>query len=322
MTYTRIVSTGGYLPKTIRSNAELSTMMDTSDEWIVTRTGIKQRHLAGDNESCVDMCEQAARNALADAPFDAQALDMILVGTSTPDHIFPSNGTQLQTRLGCRQIPAMDIAAACSGFTYTLSVADAFIKSGSAKRILVVGADLLTNSVDWQDRNTAVLFGDGAGAAIVEASDYPGIHCTIMHSDGSYKVLLHAERGIGAPRQLRDSLSPYIVMQGRETFKVAVKSLSSLVIELLEKSGMTANDIDYLVPHQANLRIIKATAEHLNMPMEKVIVTVDQHANTSAASIPLALDHGIRSGKIKRGDKLLLEGFGGGFTWGGCILTY
>lgn len=322
MTYTRIVSTGSYLPKTVRSNADLSAIMDTSDEWITTRTGIKQRHIAADNESCTDMCEQAARAALADAPFGAEDLDLILVGTSTPDHLFPSNATQLQSRLGCRQIGAMDVEAACSGFTYTLAIADAFIKAGAAQRILVIGADLLSGSLDWSDRNTAVLFGDGAGAVIVEASEEPGIHNVILHSDGSCKELLYADRGPGSPRAERENRSPYIVMQGRETFKVAVKSLSSLVLELLEKSGMQAEDIDYLVPHQANLRIIKATAEHLNMPMEKVIVTVDQHANTSAASIPLALDSGIRSGKIKRGDKLLLEGFGSGFTWGGCIITY
>lgn len=322
MIYTRIVSTGSYLPATIKTNADLATMMDTSDEWIVTRTGIRQRHIAADNESCCDMCFHAARHALQNAGLTGQDLDLIIVATSTPDHIFPSNGSQLQARLGCKTIAAMDIEAACSGFTYGLATADAYIKSGMANRVLIVGADLLSNSVDWNDRNTAVLFGDGAGAVIVEASDTPGIHATIIHSDGRYKELLHAESGPGSPRNTLATRSPYIQMQGRETFKVAVKTLSSLVVELLEKANMTADELDFLVPHQANLRIISATAEHLNMSMDKVIVTVDQHANTSAASIPLALDHGIQTGKIKRGDKVLIEAFGGGFTWGGSIFTY
>lgn len=322
MIYTRIVSTGSYLPEKVLSNHDLSTMMDTSDEWIQTRTGIIERHIAADNESSTDMCEHAAIAALNASPYQAQDIDLIIVGTSTPEHLFPSNASQLQARLGCRAIPAMDVSAACSGFIFALATANAYIQSGMAKRALVIGADTLSNHVDWQDRNTAVLFGDGAGAVIVEASEQAGIYGFTLHSDGSYRHLLLVEKGAGSPKASLAQRSPHVYMQGREVFKVAVKSLSGLVIELLEQCHMTAQDIDFLVPHQANLRIISATAEHLNLPMDKVIVTVDQHANTSAASVPLALDYGIRTGKIQRGHNLLLEAFGSGFTWGGCILTY
>lgn len=322
MIYSKIVSTGSYLPHKILSNHDLSQIMDTTDEWIQSRTGITQRHVVADDESSTDMCEKAALAALAASPYQAEDIDFIIVGTSTPEHLFPSNASQLQARLKCRNIAAMDISAACSGFIYALATADAYIKSGMAKRALVIGADVLTNNMDWNDRNTAVLFGDGAGAVIIEASEEAGIHGFSLHSDGSCCHLLLAEKGPGSPRNTLSQRSPYIQMQGREVFKVAVKSLSGLVVELLEQCQMQPQEIDFLVPHQANLRIISATAEHLQLPMEKVIVTVDKHANTSAASVPLALDYGIRSGKIQRGQKLLLEAFGGGFTWGGCILSY
>lgn len=322
MTFTRLVSTGSYLPEKIVSNEDLSQIMDTSDEWIKTRTGIAQRHIANDQESSNDMAFHAALRALEDAPFDAQALDLILVATSTPEHVFPSNATQLQARLGCRMIPAMDVQAACSGFVYASALANAYIVSGMAKRVLVVGAEMMSSVINWQDRNTAVLFGDGAGAVIYEASDTPGIRGVVLHSDGQQRELLWAPRGLGSPAAVRNQREETISMQGRDVFKFAVKKLASLMGELLETCDMRADEIDFLVPHQANLRIIKATADHLELPMERVITTVDRHANTSAASVPLALDYGIRNATIKRGQNLLIEAFGGGFTWGGFILTY
>lgn len=322
MIYAKISATGRYLPERVMKNDELRQFFDTSDEWIVTRTGIRQRHIAADHESCTDLAEHAARDALANAGLSGGDIDLIIVATTTPQHTFPSTASQLQHRLGAAAIPAFDIQAVCSGFMYALATANSFIQSGQAKRALVVGAEVFSNILDWQDRTTAILFGDGAGAVILEASDTPGIYGTILHSDGSQRELLWVPHGPGAARAEREALSPHVHMQGREVFKVAVRSLSNLVNELLDKCNMRAEDIDFLVPHQANLRIIRSTAEHLNLPMEKVIVTVDRHANTSAASVPLALDDGIRSGKIRRGQTLLLEAFGGGFTWGGCILAY
>ncbi|UJF24090.1 ketoacyl-ACP synthase III [Suttonella sp. R2A3] len=322
MTYTKILGTGSYLPKRIVTNDELSERMETTDEWIRARTGIEQRHMAAPNESSVDMAEQAARRAMESAGVTGEELDLIICATSTPEHLFPSNATQLQARLGCRTIPAFDMQAVCSGFVYALSTADKFIKCGGYQRILVLGAELFTNALNWEDRTTAILFGDGAGAVVVGPSEEPGIYGSVLHSDGGYKELLWAPQGPGSSAEDYPNRGRFIEMQGRDVFKVAVRSLSSLVGELLEHCDFDAADIDYLVPHQANLRIISATAEHLNLPMEKVIVTVNKHANTSAASVPLALDHGVRSGQIQRGHNLLLEAFGGGFTWGGCILTY
>ncbi|MDO4776372.1 MAG: beta-ketoacyl-ACP synthase III [Cardiobacteriaceae bacterium] len=322
MIYSRISATGSYLPERVIKNDELRQYFDTSDEWIRTRTGIAQRHIAAEHESCADLAFRAASRALETADLQGSDLDLIIVATTTPQHTFPSVASQLQHLLKARSIPAFDIQAVCSGFVYALSIADNFIKSGQCKRALVVGAEIFSNILDWQDRTTAILFGDGAGAVILEASDEPGIYGSILHSDGSQRELLWVPKGPGSAKANRDTLSPHVHMQGREVFKVAVRSLSSLVNELLELCQMRAEDIDFLVPHQANLRIIRSTAEHLNLPMEKVIVTVDRHANTSAASVPLALDDGIRSGKIRRGQTLLLEAFGGGFTWGGCILAY
>lgn len=322
MTYSRIRATGSYLPARTMLNDELRQYFDTSDEWIRARTGIVQRHIAAEHESSTDLAFHAASQALADAGLKGADMDLIIVATTTPQHTFPSTASQLQHRLGAGAIPAFDVQAVCSGFIYALTIADNFIKSGQYRRVLIVGTEVMSNMLDWQDRSTAILFGDGAGALILEASDTPGIYGSILHSDGSQRELLWVPQGPGSARQERSALSPYVHMQGPEVFKVAVRSLSSLVNELLALCQMQADDIDFLVPHQANLRIIRSTAEHLNLPMEKVIVTVDRHANTSAASVPLALDDGIRSGKIQRGQKLLLEAFGGGFTWGGCILTY
>ncbi len=322
MKYTRLVASGGYLPEKTLTNEDLANRMDTSNEWIKSRTGIVERHIVAADESSTDMAYRAARRALEASPYTAEDLDLILVATSTPEHIFPSNASQLQRRLGCRTIAAMDIEAACSGFIYAMTTADAYIKSGMARCVLIVGSELMSANLDWEDRKTAVLFGDGAGAVIVTAAETPGIHGCVLHSDGGQGNLLRAPGGPGIARDQNGKISRMVQMQGREVFKIAVRSLSSLVGELLETCRMSREDIDFLVPHQANLRIIRATADHLDLPMEKVIVTVDRHANTSAASVPLALDHGIRCGRIQRGQTLLLEAFGSGFTWGGCILTY
>lgn len=322
MKYSKILSTGSYLPERVVSNDELAQTLDTSDEWITQRTGIKTRHLAAPNQSCADLAFEAAQSALQNGQIDPQTLDLIIVATSTPEHVFPSDATKLQTRLGCRPIPAFDMQAACSGFIYALVTADAFIRSGVYRRVLVVGADMFSGLVDWQDRSTAILFGDGAGAVVLEASDEAGILGSVLYSDGQYKDLLCVPRGHGSPKALSAERSPYIHMQGNAVFKVAVQSLAGLVTELLEKTGLQAEDLDFLVPHQANYRIIDSTAKHLGMSLDKVIITVDQHANTSAASIPLALDYGVRTGKIQRGHKLLLEAFGGGFAWGGCVVQF
>ncbi|MDO4642395.1 MAG: beta-ketoacyl-ACP synthase III [Cardiobacteriaceae bacterium] len=322
MIYSKILSTGSYLPQRIMTNSEFADRMDTSDEWIRTRTGIEQRHIAAVNESSTDLAFYAARDALKSANIDPSGIDLIIVATSTPEHIFPSNASQLQARLNCNAIAAFDMQAACSGFIFALATADNFIRAGNSKRALVIGAELFSNILDWSDRSTAILFGDGAGAVILEASKEPGIHGSVMHSDGRYKELLLVPRGSGSSATTISDRLPFIHMEGQEVFKIAVRKLSHLVTELLEQQNMQAEEIDFLIPHQANLRIIKATADHLNLPMEKVILTVAKHANTSAASIPLALDYGIKNGTIKRGHKLLLEAFGGGFVWGGSIITY
>lgn len=322
MKYSTILSTGSYLPQQVMTNHDFAERMDTSDEWIRARTGIEQRHIAAADESSTDLAYYAARDALQTADIDPATIDLIIVATSTPEHLFPSNASQLQMRLGCGNIPAFDMQAACSGFAFALATADNFIRAGSSKRALVIGAEVFSNILDWSDRSTAILFGDGAGAVILEASDDPGIHGSILHSDGRYKDLLLVPRGSGSPADSLADRLPFIHMEGREVFKVAVRTLAGLVTELLEQHAMQPEDLDFLIPHQANLRIIKATAEHLNLPMEKVILTVAEHANTSAASIPLALDYGIKNGTIRRGHKLLLEAFGGGFVWGGSIITY
>jgi len=322
MIYSRITGTGGYLPENITTNADLEKLVDTTDEWIQERTGIRQRHIAAENESTCDLAEHAARNAIAAAGISNSDIDLIIVATTTADKIFPSTACLLQQRLDIHGPAAFDIQAVCTGFVYALSIADKFIKSGSARCALVVGADTLSRIIDWTDRGTCVLFGDGAGAVILQASDEPGILSTHLHADGKYNELLMVPEGISKGfEQVRDGKA-YIQMQGNEVFKVAVNTLGRIVDETLAANNLEKNDIDWLIPHQANIRIISATAKKLKMPMDRVITTVGDHGNTSAASIPLAMDVAVRDGRIKEGEMVLLEAFGGGFTWGSALLKF
>lgn len=316
--YTRILGTGGALPAKVLTNQELERLVDTSDRWIRDRTGIVQRHIAADDESCVDLAERAARAALDAAGVAASELDLIVVATTTPDQTFPSSACLLQERLDSHGCPAFDVQAVCTGFVYALSIADKFIQTGSAQRALVVGAETLSRILDWTDRGTCVLFGDGAGAVVIGAADEPGIISTHLHADGAYRELLQVPAGIGNG----GNGSPYIQMKGNEVFRVAVTTLGAIVDDTLAANKMTRADIDWLVPHQANLRIIKATARKLDLAMEQVVVTVAEHGNTSAASIPLAFDKAVRDGRIQRGQTVLMEAFGGGFTWGSALLRY
>ncbi|MDY6941752.1 MAG: beta-ketoacyl-ACP synthase III [Pseudomonadota bacterium] len=318
--YSRIVATGSYLPKRVLTNAELEKMVDTSDQWIRERTGIVERRIADDEETVSWMSEKAARQALESAGLQPEDLDMIILGTTTPDQIFPNSAVLLQEKLGVKDIPAFTLEAACSSFIYALSVADKFMRSGEVNRILVLGAEKITPLLDWDDRGTCVLFGDGAGAVILEASEEPGIVGTHIHADGRYKDLLYFPSGVG--RNFRHMENDFLQMKGNEVFKVAVTTLGRTVEECLEKHQLDKTDIDWLIPHQANIRIIQATARRLGMSMEQVIVTVAEHGNTSAASVPLALDVAVRDGRVKRGDLLLLEAFGAGFTWGSALVRY
>jgi 3-oxoacyl-[acyl-carrier-protein] synthase-3 len=322
--HSRIAGTGSYLPERVLTNAELEKMVETSDEWIQERTGIRQRHIAAEGQTTVDLGERAARRALEAAGVDASEVDLIVFGTTTPDLVFPNCGALLQARLGLHGCPALGLETACSGFIYALSVADKFVRLGEAKCALVVGAETLSRIVDWTDRSTAIIFGDGAGAVVLKPSDEPGILSTHLHADGSYVDLLHCPVGPskGFTHDAQGRLEMFIRMTGNEIFKVAVKSLGALVDETLAANGLDQSALDWLVPHQANIRIIQATAKKLDMPMEKVIVTVQDHGNTSAASVPLALDAGVRDGRIKRGDLILLEAFGGGLTWGSALVRY
>jgi 3-oxoacyl-[acyl-carrier-protein] synthase III len=320
--YSRIAGTGSYLPEKILTNAELEKLVDTSDEWIRTRTGISQRHVAADTQTTTDLAEFAARRAIVDAGINAADIDLIVVGTTTPDLVFPNVGTLLQDRLGIHGCPAFSVEAACTGFVYALSVADKFVKLGEANCALVVGAETLTRITDWTDRGTCVLFGDGAGAVILKPSDEPGILSTRLHSDGKYKDLLLYPDGISKGFAATRAGKCGIQMKGNEVYKVAVNTLGALVIETLNAHGIPKAQLDWLIPHQANIRIIEAMARRLEMPMEKVIVTIGTHGNTSAASVPLALDTGIRDGRVKRGQLMLLEAFGGGFTWGSALIRY
>lgn len=322
MKYARITGTGSYLPEKILTNADLEKMVDTSDEWIAERTGIRKRHIAGDGETTCDLVENAAKQAIEAAEIDYSDIDLIIVATTTPDMIFPSTACLLQERLKIHGPPAFDIQAVCTGFVYALGIADKFITTGSAKCALVVGADTLSRIIDWTDRGTCVLFGDGAGAVILQPDDEPGILSTHLHADGKYYDLLMVPEGISQGYDRVKEGKAYIHMQGNEVFKVAVNTLGRIVDETLAANKMKKSDIDWLIPHQANIRIISATAKKLKLPMERVVVTVDQHGNTSAASIPLALDAAVRDGRIKRGETLLLEAFGGGFTWGSALLKY
>lgn len=320
MIYSRIIGTGGYLPEKILTNADLENMVDTSDEWIVARTGIKERHIAAEGETTCDMAFEASRQAMERAGIIHSDIDLIIVATTTPDLIFPSTACLLQERLGIHGCPAFDIQAVCTGFVYALAVADKFIKSGSSKRALVVGSETISRIIDWTDRGTSILFGDGAGAVIIEASDEPGIISAHIHSDGQFKNLLQVPTGVSRNYQDVIEGNAYIEMKGNEVFRMAVNTLGRIVDETLDHNKMKKSDIDWLVPHQANIRIINATAKKLGMSLDNVVVTVDRHGNTSAASVPLALDEAVRDGRIKKGEIVMLEAFGGGFTWGSVLL--
>ncbi len=318
----RIIGTGGYLPENVMTNSDLSKIVDTTDEWIVGRTGIKQRHIAVDGETTCDLAEKAALQAIEAAGIAAEDIDLIIVATTTPDRIFPSTACLLQQRLGIHGCPAFDVQAVCTGFIYGLSIADKFIKTGSSKRALVIGAETMSRIVDWSDRTTCVLFGDGAGAVVLEASEEPGILSTHIHADGKYSDLLQVPAGISYKPVEFKTGKIGIQMQGNEVFKTAVNTLGRIVDETLAANNLEKSDIDWLVPHQANIRIIKATAKKLKMSMDHVVTTVETHGNTSAASVPLALNVAVRDGRIKRGETLLLEAFGGGFTWGSALIKY
>lgn len=325
MKYSRILSTGSYLPPRRLTNADLTAELaakgvETSDEWIVERTGIRARHFAAPDVTCSDLGYEAAVQALSSGALQPSDIDLIIVATSTPDIVFPSAATILQNKLGITNgCPAFDVQAVCSGFVYALTVADSLIKTGLAKRALVVGSEVFSRILDFNDRTTCVLFGDGAGAVILEASDTPGILASDLHADGRHKDILCVPGALSGGLVLGD---PTLKMDGPAVFKLAVGVLESAARATLQKAGKTDADIDWLIPHQANIRIMQSTAKKLKMPLEKLIVTVDQHGNTSAASIPLALDHAVRSGKVKRGDTLMLEGVGGGFTWGAVLVQY
>lgn len=321
--YSRIAGTGSYLPENVVTNDDLAKVVDTSDEWIAARTGIRQRHVAAEGETTSDLSYHASMRALEAAGVDAADLDLIVVGTTTPDLIFPSTACLLQHRLGANGCGAFDVNAACSGFLYALSVADKFIRTGDAKTVLVVGAETLTRMVDWEDRTTCVLFGDGAGAVVLKADTDTGILSTHLHADGGKKELLWNPVGVSVGFKENEKNAGVVIrMAGSEVFKHAVKALDSVVDETLDANGLGRQDLDWLIPHQANLRIIEATRRRLDMPEERVIVTVDRHGNTSSGSVPLALDEAVRSGKVERGQLLLLEAFGGGFTWGSALLRY
>ena len=322
--YSRITGTGSYLPPGRLTNAELAAQLalkgvETSDEWIVERTGIRARHFAAPDVSSSDLATVAARNALEAAGVLASEIDLIIVATSTPDMVFPSVACMVQNKLGIAGCPAFDVQAVCSGFIYALTVADAMIKSGSASRALVIGAEVFSRILDFSDRTTCVLFGDGAGAVVLEASDTPGILASDLHADGKHVGILCVPGHVSGGQVVG---SPLLTMDGQAVFKLAVGMLEGTARAALAKANLTEADIDWMIPHQANIRIMQSTTRKLKMPLEKMIVTVDQHGNTSAASIPLALDVAVRSGKIKKGDTLMLEGVGGGFTWGAVLLNY
>lgn len=318
--WSRIAGTGGYLPERVVTNEEISRLVDTSDEWIVERTGIHERRIASADETAASMAEFAARRALASADWDPATLDLIIVTTSSPEHVFPSTACQVQHRLGISGCAAFDLQAACSGFIFGLSVADQYLRAGSFRRALIVGSEINSRMVDWTDRSTCILFGDGAGAMLLEASDTPGILSTHIHADGSYGELLCLPNpGASAADELP---AGHIRMAGNEVFKVAVNTLGRIVDETLEKNGMDKSQIDWLVPHQANIRIITATAKKLRMSMDNVVVTVGQQGNTSSASVPLAFDQAVRDQRIQRGQTVLMEAFGGGFAWGSALVRF
>jgi len=317
--YSRIVGTGSYLPTHILTNADLEKRIETTSEWIVERTGIRERHIASEGELTSDLAQKAAESALEAAGLDAGDIELIVVATTTSDRIFPSTACVLQAKLGITNgCPALDVQAVCSGFVYAVSVADQFIRSGQVKTALVVGAETLSRITDWDDRSNCMLWGDGAGAVILRASEQPGIIATHLHADGRYQDLLFVDGGVS----LKKEGACYMRMSGNAVFKMAVNTLDAIVDETLAANGLQKSDIDWLVPHQANIRIIQATAKKLGMSMDRVVVTVDRHGNTSAASIPLALDTAVRDGRIKPGERVLMEAFGGGFTWGSVLVQF
>jgi len=322
MIYSKIAGTGRYLPEKILTNADLEKMVDTTDEWIRTRTGVERRHVASEDQTTSDLCVEAAKKAMESANVTTDDIDLIIVGTTSPDLIFPNIATIIQDRMGIHGCPAFSIEAACTGFIYALSTADKFVRAGEAKCALIIGAEIISKLIDWSDRSTCVLFGDGAGAVIVKPSAEPGIISTHLGADGQYRDLLYYPVGASkdlAKAGLGDSR---IIMKGNEVFKVAVKTLGNVAEQALKANNIDKNDLDWLVPHQANLRIIQATAKRLKLPMDKVIQTVQDHGNTSAASAPMALDVAVRDGRIQRGHLILLEAFGGGFTWGSVLMRY
>ena len=322
MSYARITGTGACLPAKVLTNADLERRVEASDAWIRERTGIRERHVAAEGETTCDLAEAAARRALDAAGIEARKIDLIVVATTTPDRVFPSTACLLQARLGIHGCAAFDVQAVCTGFVYALAVAEKFIRTGAARRALVVGAETLSRILDWNDRSTCVLFGDGAGAVVLEASERAGILSTHLHADGHYEHLLTVPAGISEHPERFRSGEATVRMKGNEVFRMAVNTLGRMVTEVLHANGMKKTDIDWLIPHQANIRIIAATARKLDMPMERVVVTVDRHGNTSAASIPLALDTAVRDGRVQPGATVLMEAFGGGFTWGAALLRF
>jgi 3-oxoacyl-[acyl-carrier-protein] synthase-3 len=320
MIYSRVIGTGSYLPEKIVTNADLAKIVDTNDEWIQSRSGIKERRIAADDQFTCDLAEMASLKAIEAAGIDISEIDLIIVATTTPDQVFPSTACLLQQRLGIAGPPAFDIQAVCAGFLFAIDVADKFIKTGSARCALVVGAETFSRIVDWTDRTTCVLFGDGAGAVVLRADDEPGIYSTHLHSDGKYKDLLCVPVGVSRNFKLVNSGSAFTTMEGGEVFRWAVTAMSDIIDETLDANGMSRDDVDWLIPHQANIRIINAVGKRAKIPSEKVIVTVERHGNTSAASVPLALDEAVRDGRITSGQNVLIEGFGGGFTWGSALI--
>jgi 3-oxoacyl-[acyl-carrier-protein] synthase-3 len=318
MIFSRIAGTGGYLPPTVLGNDELAKRVDTSDAWIRERTGIRQRHIADKSQASSDLALEASRRALEAAGMAAGQIDLIVVATSTPDFIFPSTACLLQAKLGVKGGAAFDVQAVCSGFVYGLAIADNFIRAGTHKSALVVGAEVFSRILDWNDRATCVLFGDGAGAVVLTAAQKPGVHASVLHADGSLAGILSVPGNVCGGAIIG---SPFLQMQGSQVFKVAVRVLDEAAREVVAAAGMKLEDVDWLIPHQANVRILEATAKRLGLPRERLVVTVDRHANTSAASVPLALDEYVRAGKIKAGHKVMLQGVGGGFTWGASLVT-
>ncbi len=322
MTYSKITGTGSYLPEKVLTNKDMEELVDTTDEWIQERTGIRQRHIAAEGETTCDLAASAALRAIDMAGKSHADIDLIILATTTADKIFPGTACLLQKRLDVHGCPAFDVQAVCTGFVYALGIADKFIRAGEARCALIVGSETLSRILDWNDRSTCVLFGDGAGAVVLEASDEPGILSTHLHADGSYEHLLHVPHGISSGYEQLKAGEAYVYMEGNAVFKMAVNKLGEIVDEALEANQISKGDLDWLVPHQANRRIIEATARKLKMPMEHVVLTVAEHGNTSAASIPLALDTAVRDGRIKKGETLMLEAFGSGFTWGSALLQF